>query len=573
MGYDIAKKTPRKLEMRDLTNIAPAGAINSNAVDMAMWLRLMLSGGVFEGKRLVSEKSFADLTTKQITVAGTTGYGLGWGVTDWHEHKVLTHSGGIDGFNSVVAVMPDQRLAFCLLTNVSSSPILATARDAIFNTLVGKPESVAAAASAGTGASNAASEAGSYSSGGLVIEVVLKEGKLLAKVAGQPDYPLVNVGGRKYKLDDPAPDGFFMTFRPIKGNESDTEMYLEQPQGNVVLAKRKAPGEAETKAASANFAGPHKDLVGKYEMSGLAVEVAARDGKLVLVVPGQPAYTLVEKDKDTFGAVELPVSYSARFKRGADGIVSALLIKQPEGEFELKRAADAPAPASNSLISADELMAKVIAAAGGEASSRNHKSMITTASIEFENQGVTGEVVSTSKAPNASATTTTLKAQGKKIGTIREYFDGATGGAETSFSPSEAYTDEQLADARIDFDFYQLLDWMTLFKSVTIKEKSKAGDEEVYVVVKTPEKGNAVTDYISTKSFLLLKREVVRSTLGGDGPSMVSETYSDYRNVDGWMVPFTTNSKSPGFGSVLTRMKEVKFDAELPDATFRTNHQ
>jgi hypothetical protein len=279
IGYDIAKKTPKKLAMRDLTNIAPAGAINSNAVDMAKWLRLMLGAGVFEGKRLVSEKSFNELITKQITVAGTTGYGLGWGVTEWHGHKVLTHSGGIDGFNSMVGLMPDQKVGFALLTNVSSSPIGLSVRDAIFNNLVGMPETMAAASTtAGTG--DAALEAGSYSSGGLVIEVVLKDGKLIAKVAGQPDYPLINVGGRKYKLDDPAPSGFFMTFRPMKSNESDTEMFLEQPQGNVVLAKRKAEGGPATKAASADYSGPHRDLLGKYERGGMAIEVTAKDGKV-----------------------------------------------------------------------------------------------------------------------------------------------------------------------------------------------------------------------------------------------------------------------------------------------------
>jgi hypothetical protein len=184
---------------------------------------------------------------------------------------------------------------------------------------------------------------------------------------------------------------------------------------------------------------------------------------------------------------------------------------------------------------------------------------------------VAGEVSIAAKAPNLSASNTTLMAQGKKIGTIREYFDGAKGGAETSFSPAEAYTDGQLNDARIDFDFYQLLNWETLFNSVTIKEKSKLGDEEVYVVVKTPEKGTAVTDYISTRSFLVLKREMLRSTLGGDGPALVSETYGDYRNIDGWMVPFTMTSKPPGFGFVITRVKEVRFGVDAPDTEFRSN--
>lgn len=568
IGYDIARKTPTKLAMRDLTNIAPAGAINSNAVDMAKWVRLMLGGGVFEGKRLLSEKSFNEFTTKQITVAGKTGYALGWGVTDWNGHKVLTHSGGIDGFNSMVGVMPDQKLGFALLTNVTSSPIGLTARDAIFNNLVGKPEQVAANPPAATGSAEAASEAGSYSSGALLIDVVMKDGKLIAKVAGQPEYPLVNVRGRKYKLDDPAPPGFFMTFRPIKDNESDTEMFLEQPQGNVVLAKRKGSGDA-SKAASADYSGPHKDLLGKYERDGRAIEIAAREGKVVLVVPGQPAYTLVEKEKDSFGAAELPDTYRANFKRGADGKVSAMVLKQPEGEFELKRSADAPTAASTAGISLDDLMVKVIAAAGGEAGLRKHRSATTNAWIEFENQGVTGEAVSIGKAPNASASTTTLVALGRKIATIRDYFDGVNGGEETSFAPPEVLTEKQLDDVRIASDFYQLANWKTLFKSVTIKEKSKIGDEEVYVVVKTPEKGNAVTDYISTKSFLVLKRDTMRATLGGDGPAPVSETYSDYRNVDGWMVPFTTTSKIPGLGNVITRVKDVKFDVDPPDSEFR----
>lgn len=39
----------REIRIRDLTNIAPAGANNSSVADMAGWLRLMLNGGVFDG--------------------------------------------------------------------------------------------------------------------------------------------------------------------------------------------------------------------------------------------------------------------------------------------------------------------------------------------------------------------------------------------------------------------------------------------------------------------------------------------------------------------------------------------
>src|SRR6202011_851514 len=53
--YNANTKVTRRLPQREIPAAAPAGAINSNARDMAQWLRLMLAGGVVDGKRLVSE--------------------------------------------------------------------------------------------------------------------------------------------------------------------------------------------------------------------------------------------------------------------------------------------------------------------------------------------------------------------------------------------------------------------------------------------------------------------------------------------------------------------------------------
>ena len=80
---------------------------------------------------------------------------------------------------------------------------------------------------------------------------------------------------------------------------------------------------------------------------------------------------------------------------------------------------------------------------------------------------------------------------------------------------------------------------------MTIKEKSKVDNEEVYVVVKTPEKGNAVTDYFSAKSFLLLKRDRTESVGAGQGTVPISETYGDYRNIDGVTLAFSSVTKHP----------------------------
>src|SRR6185437_12405160 len=127
-----------RLPQREITAAAPAGAINSNARDMAQWLRFMLAGGTINGKRLVSEKGFNEAITKQITVAGTVSYGLGWFLRDWNKHNVIEHGGNIDGFNSQVALMPDQKLGFVLLTNVTASSLGPFAMNTVWKNIVGE---------------------------------------------------------------------------------------------------------------------------------------------------------------------------------------------------------------------------------------------------------------------------------------------------------------------------------------------------------------------------------------------------------------------------------------------------
>ncbi len=568
-GYNLKDKKATRVPMRELPNIAPAGAINSNARDLAAWLRLMLSGGLFEGKRLVSEKGFDELVSEQTKIGGKTGYGLGWMLGEWKGHKVISHGGGIDGFNSLVALMPDQKLGFAVLTNVSSSTLPLTVQEAIWSNLVGQPEAIASApAGSVEPAVDPKEEVGLYNfvQANMKIEIVFKDGQLTAIVPGQPNYPLINVGGRRYKFGPPAPDGFFMTFRPVKGKEGETEMYLEQPHGNYVLPKLKADEVAAAAAAAANYTGPLKELLGSYERDGITIELALKDGKVALVVPGQPTYPLVEKEKDTLGATTLPDSYRIIVKRDEAGKVSGLLLKQPNGDFDFKRVAEATTAVS---IPVDELMAKIIEAAGGEANLRRNHSMVITATVELENQGMTGEQIVQAKAPNLVASHLTLVALGKKIGWIREYFDGQSGGTETSFSPLTEFTDRLLENARINADFYAELNWKKLYKTVVIKAASKLGDEDVYVLVKTPEKGDPVTDYISAKSYLLLKRERLIPLGAVEGSLPMTESFSDYRLVEGVMIPFKTVTKHPTMGNLITQVKDVKFNVDIPDTAFR----
>jgi len=477
-GYDYNTTTTvtRRLPQRSIPAAAPAGAINSSAKDMAQWVRLMLGNGVVNGKRLVSEKGFDELTRKQINIAGPLDYGLGWFLRQWNGHKVVEHGGNIDGFNAQVALMPDQKLGFVLLTNVTASSIGATAMSTIWKNLVGEP--VTTEAKATEPAADPKKEIGKYLlPAGPGFDVTWKDDKLVLTVPGQPPYPLENLGGRRYKLADPAPAGFFATFRPVKGKESETELYIEQPQGNVVLQK----------------------------------------------VTGDGA----------------------------------------------KATTDAAAKTESSLISVDELLAKIIAGYGGEENLRKHKSSVMMVDVDLENQGVQAKGTISARAPNLAASDMTFSAVGKKIGSIVSYFDGAAGGEMMSFAPDEIYSGKRLEDVKAGSDFYDVLSWKANYTTLTVRRMGKVAGEDVYVLEKRSEKGTPVIDYISAKSFLLLRRDsvVVSETSGLELPQ--TQSFSDYRPVDGVMIPFKMVSNNIANGNIVLQITEMKWDVDIPDSMFK----
>jgi CubicO group peptidase (beta-lactamase class C family) len=108
-----------------------AGGINSTAADMAKWLVVQLDSGRVAG----AERLFTPATTRQLWGPVTPmpigrwpeslgpwqpqwqAYALGFVVRDYRGHKLITHTGGLPGYVSRVAMIPDLRLGVAVLTN------------------------------------------------------------------------------------------------------------------------------------------------------------------------------------------------------------------------------------------------------------------------------------------------------------------------------------------------------------------------------------------------------------------------------------------------------------------------
>lgn len=75
-------------------------------------------------------------------------------------------------------------------------------------------------------------------------------------------------------------------------------------------------------------------FVGQYDMAGVPVDVALRDGVLVLTVPGQPPYVLAEREADHF-VFRDHEGFAVVFEKDAGGAVVKATLVQPQGNVEL----------------------------------------------------------------------------------------------------------------------------------------------------------------------------------------------------------------------------------------------
>jgi CubicO group peptidase (beta-lactamase class C family) len=134
-------------------NTDPAGGINSSAEDMAKWLKVRLSDGMLpDGSRLFSEETARELATivtpmpiddPRIDVpplpASFVGYALGLRVRDYRGHKLVLHDGGLPGYVSRVATIPEAGVGVALLTNQESTPALGAIVYHILDHYLGAP--------------------------------------------------------------------------------------------------------------------------------------------------------------------------------------------------------------------------------------------------------------------------------------------------------------------------------------------------------------------------------------------------------------------------------------------------
>jgi len=567
--------------------IAPAGSINSSVNDMAKWLTWLQNDG--RTPKLVSEARFADFLKPQIEVSTETQYAMGWFVDKWRGNKKLSHGGSLPGFSAMVSMLPDKHIGYVMVTNVSGAPafgLAETVMDAVYSLALPKKAADIHLANIdpgdpkqteGTEVVPPDKEIGTYelradAEHTLLAAVTQKNGRLVLIIPGESEYELEPVRGRKYKFLPPeAPRDFFVTFRKNATSPVGADAYVEQPNGKVVLRKIDNDPKRGLEATSVppQNTSTLKELFGVYEapkmVMGAAVRIQNKDGHVVLDGFGSPrGLALVSgKTPDQYTLHGVP-GFVLTVKRNDRGSVAGFTIDvQGRQTIEFARTRDLDEELPVPKLSVDQLMAKQ-AKAHGAKSLAKLKSIVVHARTTREYEGMAVDVTITRKAPNLLAIRESYIALGKTILQTGQIYDGSAAYAELGRREPRKLRGRATNNVAVDASFNPLLDWKTTFEHVEIKRMTKLDGELTYVVEKRAKNANVITEYISAKTFLTVRRD--SRPLGSS--AVEEQRFSNYKRIRGVMLPFKIEAGA-GATRAVTEVTKVDVDVDVPDSEFR----
>jgi CubicO group peptidase (beta-lactamase class C family) len=129
-AHTVAQGTLKKIPYGNIDNLAAAGSISSSISDLSHWVMAQLDNGRYEGKSVIPAAAIAQ-TWYPHSIMGNGGhrynrahfalYGLGWMLNEYVGRKIVSHTGGVNGFVTSVTLVPEEKLGIIVFTNTDAN--------------------------------------------------------------------------------------------------------------------------------------------------------------------------------------------------------------------------------------------------------------------------------------------------------------------------------------------------------------------------------------------------------------------------------------------------------------------
>ena len=557
-GYEWDEVDERfELERRiDLSNVGPAGAVNSNVIDMAQWLRLQLGAGAVDGVRLISTESIRETWAPQIEMGAGAAYGLGWMLREHDGRQVVEHGGNIDGFSAEVAFMPAENLGYVLLINQSASPLRAASLGMVFDALLDEWPDESEKSRVETEDPNFEDYTGIYIADFATFrdapfEVLIHDDRLALDVPGQ----------RTYDLTHPDAEGlwgFALTDQVHVSFQRDVEaavvgltmhqggFHFEVPRAGLELVPEVPASELE------KYVGTFVRAEGDKR-----VELSIEKGLLTMDDKGK-WLAFETPDAEGHAALRARADFGATFATDAEGLVPSFVFHGSSGDKLFTRLAVAPdteLPTLAEILALRDTDAR-IAAVQADSGTR------FSGEVWIAQAGVRGTVTIFTQGKERYANHLDFGQFGRADMVAR----GTEAWSYNSMRGFDALKGAELTQAILDHPGAVEGDWADYFDSIEVVRNDTLDGRPVHVVRLEREGLPSRTYWVDAEHGDVLRLKQI--AIEGPVRVPVTITYSDFQEFDGLRVPMGIELENPMSGRMVLTFESVTSGLELGDDVF-----
>jgi CubicO group peptidase (beta-lactamase class C family)/D-alanyl-D-alanine dipeptidase len=295
--------------------MAPAGCMYSTVLDLARFESVLFNQGRGPNAQVLKPETLQKMWTPQFAQPGaTSGYGIGFRISQLEGHREIGHGGAIYGFATQLAALPDEKLGVVTVTTIDAANAVTShvAQEALQLMLAAKQRSSLPEIPAATPISSEHTRqlAGRYGQGEDTLDLTARNGELfMLRTAGGEEVRLRQLGD---SLIEDGRVGYGLKVTPIANGIRTGDQTLERVTENLPAA---APER-------------WKGLIGEYGWDYDKLYVFEKDGKLTTLIEWFDYAPLTEVSGDVFNFPQsgLYDGEQAIFTRGSDGIATQVKV-------------------------------------------------------------------------------------------------------------------------------------------------------------------------------------------------------------------------------------------------------
>ena len=363
--YRKAKEEVKLIPFYVQGAVGPAGEINTTAEEISHYLLFQLNKGKYGDKQILSESNAVQMQSPQMVIQGTpqfaelgeNSYGMGFGVTQYRGHKMVSHGGAIDGFRSELAFLPNEKIGIVVFVNLDGTSMPNVIVYNVLDRLLGldlvpwnqrfleiekkseqsKEEAKKRGFTAPTPDTHPSHDlkdyVGEYENPGYGRVTIEAQGEGFLMKINRLSSPLKHFHYDVFSVPEdplnPLESQKVIFHTDVNGTISSLSMTAESNVSDIFFQR-----VAEARMREKSFLEP---FTGQYELPGTVLNVVTRgDHTLVATTPGQPARELIPRHGMLFDLQGLS-GVSIEFKTDASGKVVEAVFYQGGSALVIKK--------------------------------------------------------------------------------------------------------------------------------------------------------------------------------------------------------------------------------------------